>query len=395
MKALLLLAALARGVELSPIYGFQALGGQYFHRGQNGALSGNASGLVAPAVRVSESWAVLPVLQSSYQGTKSVVDLVGAGTLFQEQMDHRASLRGIWSPGGGRWRLKPSTSYKRQYLKETADERWGRGLFDYWRFGAGLEGELVYREPFAVRTGLDYHVTKFPNYISLESKSPGLARELAGANVLDSRSITWTLAGDVPLRERLVFDGSLQLEWRRFPHQRLVSETGAFHEKVRTDATWLVSGGLRMPAELNTDLRLLGSFDLTGALANSNQNGFDARTARYMPGFYDWRELRASPGVKVLVGPAREPVIVGFSASVWHREYPYRTAQDETGAYAGGALKQRGWLGRASLTYPMAKRFALLFDAQFGQASSNQRFEQFYQYDYTVANYLFGFSFDY
>lgn len=395
MKLLLLAAALCRALEVSPIYGFQALGGQYFHRGQKGALSGNASAVMAPALKLDESWALLPALQSSYQGTKSVVDLVGAGTLFQEQMDHRASLRAVWMPPASQWRLKPSVSYKRQHLKETKDEKWGKGLFDYWRAGAGLEAEFVYRDPFSIRAGVDYHLTKFPNYLSLESRSPGLARELAGAEVLNSRSFAFTLAGDVPLRERLVFDGAAVVEWRRYPHQRVVDETGALLDEPRGDLTATVVAGLRMPGELNTDLRLLGSFDVAVQAASSNQNSYDARAARHFPQFYNYREARATPSLKLLVGPAREPVIVGLSASVWLRQYPHRVAQDESGAYAGGRLVQRGWLGGASLTYPMAKRFSLLFNAQLGQASSNQRFEQFYRYDYTVANYLFGFSYDY
>ena len=49
----------------------------------------------------------------------------------------------------------------------------------------------------------------------------------------------------------------------------------------------------------------------------------------------------------------------------------------------------------SSLNYPMAPHFSLVFNFQYGIASSNQQFEQYYKYNYTVTNYLFGFSYDF
>lgn len=394
MNVLLLFAALARALEVSPLFGAQLLGGQYFHRGERSALSGNFSGVLAPAIRLNDSWAVLPALQSSYQGTKSVVDLVGSGTLFQEQMDHRASVRAVWSSPTGRWRLKPNAGVKQQFLKETRDEKWGAGLFDYRRWSIGAEAEFVYDEPYSVRGGADYYSTTFVNYTSLESRAPGLSRELAGDTVLDSRTYAFSLGGDLPL-ERLILEAGLNFAIQHFPDQNLVDERGALFERRRTDAATQISLGARMPGELNTDLRLLGSLDLAAGFNNSNQNSYDARAARHFPLFYNHREVRLSPGVKALIGPPREPVIVGLSGSLWTRLHPHREAQDETGSYMGRNLSTRGWTGSASLQYPMAKHFSLMFSAQFGRAYSNQRYEQYYRYNYTVANYLFGFTYDY
>jgi hypothetical protein len=43
----------------------------------------------------------------------------------------------------------------------------------------------------------------------------------------------------------------------------------------------------------------------------------------------------------------------------------------------------------------MAPHFGLLFNVQYGRATSNQSFQQYYTYNYTATNYLFGFSYDY
>ena len=172
---------------MSPIYGLQVLGGQYFFAGDKGALSGNISGVVAPAMKFNERWSLLPSLNSSYQGTKQVVDLVGAGTLVQEQMEHRAALKAVYSPEGSRWRFKPSASFKAQLLKETRGETWGKGLFDYRKWNAGFETEFMYHDPFSVRLGLDYYETSFHNYTSLESQAATAFRQ-----PLRSRSTSWT-----------------------------------------------------------------------------------------------------------------------------------------------------------------------------------------------------------
>jgi hypothetical protein len=122
---LLLLAAPLSALEIDPLYKVQVLGGQYFFAGEKSDMTGNASVTAAPALKFDEAISVLPVVQASYQGTKQVQDLVGAGTLFQEQMDYRVSARAVWMPEGSPWRLKPSFGYKYELLKETKDESWG------------------------------------------------------------------------------------------------------------------------------------------------------------------------------------------------------------------------------------------------------------------------------
>ncbi|MFA6004286.1 MAG: hypothetical protein WC881_09480 [Elusimicrobiota bacterium] len=400
----LALAAPAAALEISPLYRLQVLGGQYFFAGDKASLSGNASGLAAPALKFDEAWALLPALQASYQGTKQVKDLTGAGTMFQEQMDYRASARLVWAPEGTRWRFKPAFSYKYELLKETKDESWGSGLFDYQKWSFGLETEYLWQEPFSWRFGVDYYEVAFPNYISLESQAarrfPGqsLARELAGDRVLDTQNLSVATAFDAPVHERLVLDSRLQATYQRYPKQRVVAASGELTAAARQDVLAAASLSARMPHELNRDLRLLGSLDLALAYNSSNQNDYDAANTRYSSFYYNYGELRIGPALRLqagLQGPASRPVVLGVSGSWWQRRYPYRTAQDASGRYVYGGLRASGWMTQTSLEYPMAKRFSLTFEAQYGQAASNHKFEQFYRYNYTVANYLFGLTYEY
>ena len=402
--ALLLLAGPAAAVEVDPLYKAQVLGGQYFFAGDKAHLTGNASATAAPALKFSDEWALLPAAQASYQGTRQVVDLVGAGTLFQEQMDYRASARAVWSPEGSPWRLKPSFSYKYELLKETKDEHWGAGLFDYQKWCFGVEGEYLWREPFSWRFGVDYYETQFPNYSSLESQAAlqfrgqSLARELVGDHVLDSRNVAMSAAVDGPVHERVTLEGSLGVTYRDFPRQRVVDSVGDLTGDARQDVYTSARLAARMPAELNRDLRVLGALELGFAYNSSSQNDYDAANVRYTPYYYNYGEWRLNPSLKFLAGPqgpGSRPMVLELAASWWRRRYPYRTAQDAAGVYNNGPLRSSGWTLGAALDYPMLRRWSLILDATVGRAAANQSFEQFYRYNYSVANYLFGVSYEY
>ena len=213
----------ARAIEMSPIYGLQVLGGQNFYSGQRNSLSGNASAVVAPAMKVDDNWSVLPALESNYQGTEQVLDVVGAGTLFQSQWDNRAAIKGVYKPTDSLWRFKPSASFKYELLQQTKDEQLGKGLYDYESADAGFDAEYVYQEPFALRAGIDYYQNHFPNYTSLESQAAtsfqgqSLARELVGNYVLDTQNVLLSFGGEGPITDRLILQGSGSLLYERFP----------------------------------------------------------------------------------------------------------------------------------------------------------------------------------
>lgn len=393
----LLWAAGARAVEISPIYDVEVLGGQNFYNGQKGSLGGNADGTLAPAMRFNGNWALLPTFNSAYSGTEQVLDVIGGQTLFQAQWDNSFSLKGIYTPDGSDWRLKPSGSFKYEFLKETNDEQFGQGLFDYRQWDIGFEGEYVYRDPYAFHVSLDYYSVHFPNYTSLESQAAGLglARQLVGDDVLDTNNILLQAGVSAPVYDRLVFEGGLMVLNQNFPDQHLVDLEGALDAPVRDDITTTLTAGIKMPKELNSDMRVLGALDLSACYNTSNQNSFDATQAQYIPYYYNYGQVKVSPSFKLMVGPVKQPVVVGVNGAYWYRRYPYRPVQDPSGNYIGGEIHTNNWMFEGSVNYPISPRFDLVFDAQYGQGTSNMQFDEFFQYQYTVSSYWFGFSYKY
>ncbi len=393
----------ASAVEVQPLYVFQVLGGQLFFKNQRGSLTGNALGLVAPALRFGDRFTLLPSLSAEYKGTQQALQLANAGTLFHEQWDNRAGLKAIFSPGGpdGPWRVKPGGGISYQFLKETKDERWLRGLFDYYRWTSGVEVEYVYHDPHSVRMGADYFETRFPRYTSLESElalgqpSQALARELVGNRVLDTRGAAATLAGDGPISDRVFIEGGASALYQDFYNQFVVDDAGQLRMETREDVTTTLSVGLRFPAQVNPEIRFLSAVDFGVGYNTSNQNSFDAQRVQFMPFYYNYGQVQGGPTFKILIGPDTSPIAIGASATWWYRRYPYRPHQNESGTYLNESVKTNSYAGSLNLDYPMAKHLSLIIGFQYGGQESNQKFEQFYSYNYTVKNYLFGFRYEY
>jgi hypothetical protein len=392
----------AKGVEIFPIYGFQFMGGQNFYTGQTPSLSANASGVVAPAIKFNDRWSLLPSFTSAYTGTRQVLDLVAGGSLFQSEWDNTALVKGIYTPEGSSWRVKPYGSFKYQFLRESSDETLGHGLYDYRQWDLGIDAEYVYLDPFALHLGIDYYEVHFPNYTSLESQASqqfqgqSLARELVGDYVLDSRNVLLTAGGDAKLPwAGLIGESKINVLGERFPNQHVVDGGGNLIAPLRQDLVMSLSAGLRRPWDFDEELKGLGSFDLTYSFDDSNQSSYDASETTYLPLFYNYEEFKAAPDFKIYIGPIKRPIIVDVSAAWWHRAYPNRPIQDASGNYLGTPLYTDSWMGSASLAYPMAEHFNFLFNFAYGRQTSNQQFLQLYQYSYTTATYLFGFSYDY
>lgn len=391
----------ARAVDTQWLYNLQVLGGQYFFRGERGNLSGNVSGMVAPAMTLNERWVVMPSLSTRFQGTKQVVDLVGSGTLFQQQMDHRAAVKAVYHRPASKWSLKPSASYSLQLLKETQDETWFEGLFDYRMLDIGLEGEYEYRRDYSIRVGADYIFTHFPNYTSLESQTAfdfqgqSLARELVGDQVLDTHAMMFFSSISAPLGRRVRGESRLIFTRQNYPNQPIVGGDGLLTGDTREDFVTHWSVAASMPVEASLDVQIVPRLEWAVSNTVSTQNNYDARRIEYQPGYYNSLELRATPSVRVLLGDVRQPIDVNLSTSLAVRRYPHRKIQNEAGTYQDETLRQNSWMLHLTAAYPMAPQMSLLFNFQHGKASSNQGFQQFYSYNYTATNYLIGFRYEY
>ncbi|MEK7656550.1 MAG: hypothetical protein AAB412_02235, partial [Elusimicrobiota bacterium] len=254
--------------EYIPMYNFSLQGGQYFFTGSKTNLNANMAANVTPAVKLDNGWTLLPIYNGIYRGTKGVNDAVGAGTLFQQMMSHRVSISGLRQVQD--WKVKPSFSYKHEFLKETVDESWTKGLFDYQKVGVGVEGEKVYKDPFSVRMGYDFYYIRFPNFQSLESKSGfdpsgnALGRETAGTRVLDTLNNQFTVAATYPYpydAPKVSLQASYSFLLQMFADQPIINNAGQPQSGNRRDFNQSLNLSVMHPRELKGgDYRLNSGF---------------------------------------------------------------------------------------------------------------------------------------
>lgn len=397
----------ASAAEVVPVLKGGILGGQYFLQGARGNLSGNANALAAPVVKFSERWSFIPMYAANYQGTKGTDDGTAAGTLFQQEMDHRVSATGIYTADGSHWRLKPAASYKREFLKQTTDERWGRGLFDFEKIAAGFEAENVYKDPFSYRIGVDVFRIRFPNYQSLESAAgtdPSgnpLNRELSDKNVLDTYNYQLSFSGARPFPyddPKVSLQMSFSSLYRHYSDQHLVNLQGQLQSRGREDFLQTLSLGVGYPRQVRlwgNDCRLNSSLSASLSHNGSNQNSFDAAQTRFIFDAYSYYSYGLGPSFSLAWGDSKSPASVGLSFLYSRVQYTGRLAQDASGVYLPRHQYQDRYTATLGYSYPIAPGFNLKAQANFLWAASNQVYQTTYLYTYRTGNYLMGFTYDY
>jgi len=405
--AALLWAASARAVEVTPLYGVSFLGGQYFFSSAKSNLNANVKASVAPALKFTSrpNWTVIPLYNGNFRGTKDVTDPVGSSTLFQQGMDHRLAFTGIRQAEGSNWKLKPSVSYKREFLKETRDETWANGLFDYWTTAVGFEAENVYKDPFSYRLGYDFFITRFPNYRSLESQSgvdpsgQPLGRERAGVNTLDTMNHQLSAAVTLPFPAsdpKMSVSASYRILYQDYRDQPLIDLGGQPTTNGRQDFSNSLGFAVGIPKMYRQGrLRAGYGFSLGFTHNGSNQNTFDAGQTRFMADSYSYYSLSAGPNMSLSWGDKKQPTTASLGLKWSRTKYAGRLAQSGSGAYLNERQSTNRFLVSVGYAYPVAPNFHLTAQTNILRQESNQKFEQSYRYNYTTANYLLGFSYDY
>lgn len=396
----------ASAVEWTPVLSGSLAGGQYFFKSTRGTLSGNAALTAAGLGKISDAWTVMPMYMGSYRGTKGVDDGVAAGTLFQQGMTHAVSATGIRRIHDSNWRVKPSAGYKREFLKETRNEDWGQGLFDYEKISAGIELENQYKEPYAWRAGLDAFRVRFPNFESLESRSgtdpfgSPLGRELASKRTLDTYNWQASVSGTRPWPYEdptVVLSGSYSILYKDFLDQRIIKEDGQIRDAGRKDFQQALGGSIARPMQVTPfgkDARLDLSLGLNFIHNKSNQNSFDAAFARYIDDFYGYWTVGGGPSAFLSWGERKAPTWASMSFRWSRQSFTGRLVQDEVGVYGAEKQKHDRYNLSFGYGYPIAPKLTLTFRTHFLWAASNHKFQKNYAYAYRAMNYLLGVSYE-
>lgn len=393
LSLLVLLAAPASALEWVPVFDTQMLAGQVFQDDKPSAWQGNASLQFTPAVKLNESFGVIPTYAGNYLGTKSVTELGGGGQLFQDSQSHSLSLKALWKVSET-VKLKPSIGHRWEFLRETTDEDWGKGLFDYRKPSGGLEADWAPLERVKLYASYDYYEIAFPNYRSLESKSPGLGREQAEGRTLDTSNHSWGWGGTFPLPVegswgKLAFN----VTRRANAEQHIVVASGQLTSETRLDDIKSVSGQVNYGRAFSKKVGAVASVGYTFTRYRSNQNHYDAELNIFNRDFYSYEERALQPQVSVFLGSRK--VECDLSYLRIERRYLGRMAQDAAGTYQQHTVSVDQDSFLMGLAIPLKHGFRLIGRAGITKSASNNTNEKAFKYNYTLSNHLVGFSWSY
>ncbi len=382
-------------VKITPIADITVGGGQYFY---SGSASNGASGDIyfSPVMNFSQDTALLPIYSGSYRGTKDVRELVGGGTLTQETQDHSITLRYI-TKFTDSFRFRIRGGYKIEYVKETKDETWGKGLFDYTRPSFGVEGEKNIGDKSSLKVGMDYYQMKYPNYKSLISNTDYQTSldtttytELstnAGENVLDNNNLVLSISYTRYPSENYFWRVGLDATGKNFPEQHVVGENGFFEETLRKDSNITLSGLVSFGNE-----RIRTSISDSIQLYNSNQNSYDASGAKFISSYYSYTENVFAPTLSLNLGEFKPYSVVSFYVELAHRFYNSRPAQTITGEYLSENIYQATQTAGVSFKYPILKNLSAKLSGSYRVSFSNMKYENNYKYNYDVFTYFAGLN---
>jgi len=404
MNSVLFGAAIGEGVGYSSVGSFSFYGGQYFFSGAPGALSGNLNFNISPTIKFSNKAASILTLDISYRGSKEVTDIAGGGALFQDAASGGAIFKFVISPIKS-LTLRPAASYRKELLRETKDENWTKGLFDYDKVSGGIETEYRFAKDNSVALGYDYFTITFPNYVSLESKSGSLGREQQGSRTLDSANNMLTITSrNRFFNRRFLLDASLIKNDKNYPEQPLAVSLDALSPtEKRADTSFLASLSAGYIFAAGKNFLIAPSAGFSYISLDSNQNRVDATKSVFVKDYYDYTNLIPSANLAFIfntlnnnangASDSQSTVFVRWSGGA--KNYPSRPVQDVSGNYGTEKIYINETIYTLGLSYPLSRQTKVSVTGSYLKSESNMKYESVYRYNYESATYFLGIKYDF
>jgi hypothetical protein len=382
-------------VKVTPVADVSVLGGKYYLDSDAASFNGRLDAFFSPVLKFSEQSQLIPVYSGNYSGTQDIQELAGGGVLTRQRQTHTVSAKYVYTDEFDKY--KPRLSYSSALIKETKDEKWGKGLFDYTTLAAGFEATQE-RPRGTFTESYDFYLVKYGNYSTLLSESQTVIdtttfNELsanAGKNTMDNANhrlgfaYAWFPAiGDL----KAAYD----FTYRRYGDQSLVGKPAAgqpyFKSDKRSDLAqnWHFTAARALkPVYLNFGARV--------GWLSSNQNSYDSSRTKFIKDYYSYADVSLAPSMNVVF---KDGAQFGFSLEWRKLFYLGRLKQDASGNYGSAKIDQTFWLTSLSARYPVYTNLFARAAYNYQVSSSNMRYEANYRYNYRASTYLAGVEWEF
>ncbi|MCS7228027.1 MAG: hypothetical protein NZ839_03575, partial [Endomicrobia bacterium] len=221
----------------------QLLGGGYGFNKEGTSFGGKLNLSIIPAVKFKRSL-LIPVYSLEYNGVKDVKELVGGGTLVQQYITNMLYIKPVFSLTSF-LKLKPKVAATSQLIKETQDEQWSKGLFDYYKTNFAVETEWLVTQEFRVGLTPSFYIFNFYNYKSLASQKYGQELSSVGKDLLNFIGIELNL--DCKINRYLSFN--IYTTQKKFIDQYIVTMTGEYSSDKRQDVFSMLGVNFNYPVK--------------------------------------------------------------------------------------------------------------------------------------------------
>ncbi|MFH1859675.1 MAG: hypothetical protein ABH870_01480 [bacterium] len=381
-------------IKVLPLVDIKLTGGSSSFESSDASFRGNLDVSLVPVVKFNQKLSLLPQYQGKYTGSKGATELEGGGKLHQKEQEHSLSFKLINKINNG-LEIKSKAGYKSLYLRETMDEDWGKGIFDYNKAIAALELEKLFLKKQLqgnLKGCYEYYQIRFPNYESLSSKSVEW-KELSAKNPLDYNVHGLFLSSNIFVTPKT--RGGLDYNYihKEYTDQLVVTKQGNFSSDKRKDDIHEAKLSLTyiLPEKAKTFLKASYGCKIN----KSTQNNYDSdinRRKSFAPNFYGFTEHNLSP--QITLGLQKNTNLT-LSCGYNYKKYTDRDIQDKKGVYQDERLHSKTCSYGMQLSYPMSKGFSLEIGGNINQTKSNMAYEKFYNYNYNCKSYSVGIGYQY
>lgn len=376
---------------------FQALG-VYSDSNKGSPLWGyDFSGSLAPAVKLNDSQHLIPLYSGSIKRMRQYIAQEEGIRLYNTSQLHNISVA-LRTQHDPEWISRITGIATWNLLKETQDEEFGKGLYDYRDFGAGfdLRQKLPIDETreHDYSWGIQYYRRTYPNFKSLISLATVTAPE---TDEKDFDGVKTSFGVEEKSATGISWELKPSALFKFFMDKKLIGDDGVLNGKSKR-RDYVISADLNGDLPLEKDRWVL-SADNSVTYNHSNLDFYDSRGTLilsddvFTKDYYTYFSVATYPYITYYhpVGKGKNFAIRG-GYSFLYRHYPGRKVQELDSTYTDSKQRDHEHALHLSTSYPISKELSWVSYFDYTWERSNQKYEKYYWYNYNVYQIQSGIS---
>ncbi|MDH5542609.1 MAG: hypothetical protein OEY64_06560 [Nitrospinota bacterium] len=362
--------------------------------GGSSIMGGNASAVLAPTVQFGDNKFLIVLNNTSYQKRKQVYTEDEGPRLSSEYLTNTLTPTFKYS-NSDKLDLSPGLFFTQSYSKETQDEIWFKGLYDYEESGYSFDIRYVVgttdTSSSTMSLGYQKYDRVYPNFKSLFS--------IAGFGTLEehekdfagtSYSMTYAVNNSLGLSYTL----NLNYLLKEYVDKLVENEFGGRDPERQLDVSQTGSLMLTYKASMNSSI----GFRITVNDNLSNQNLVEGSFPDFIfhKNYFSYQSTTVSPDYSYIMQLSdKKRVTFRTAYNVTRTNFYARYSRNELGELTDQLQEDWAHSYSASARYTLNEHWSFSSMLDVSASRSNLKDELFFRSNYEIINISFGFSYHY